>query len=193
MSHVRSGARLALAVLALLAFVSPLGAAAQAPPPASPTLYKRLGGYDAIAAVTDDFIGRLATNPKLQKFFVGASDNSKARIRQLVVDQICAATGGPCLYLGRDMKTAHKGLGITEDDWTASVADFTASLAKFKVGAAEQRDLFSRRHEAEARHRQREVAQASRAPQHVSLRCRRARNTVLRGASAASYTGAPPR
>src|SRR6201982_4124928 len=73
-----------------------------------PTLYKRLGGYDALAAVTDDFIGRLATDKTVGRFFVGASDNSKMRIRQLVVDQLCAATGGPCLYIGRDMKTAHK-------------------------------------------------------------------------------------
>jgi hemoglobin len=142
MSLVRTRARLALAALVLCAFAAPLAASAQqSPAPASPTLYQRLGGYDAIAAVTDDFIGRLASDAKLQKFFVGASDNSKARIRQLVVDQLCAATGGPCIYLGRDMKTVHKGLNITEADWQAAVNDFGATLAKFKVGAAEQRDL----------------------------------------------------
>jgi hemoglobin len=143
MSHVRPRARFALAAIALCAFVLPLAAAAQqAPAPAKPpTLYQRLGGYDALAAVTDDFIGRLAGEQKLQKFFVGLSDNSKARLRQLVVDQLCAATGGPCIYIGRDMKSAHKGLGITEDDWTLAVGDLVASLNKFKVGAAEQRDL----------------------------------------------------
>jgi hemoglobin len=83
----------------------------------------------------------LATDPKLKKFFVGVSDNSKARIRQLVLDQLCAATGGPCVYIGRDMKTSHKGLGITEDDWQTAITDLSATLAKFKVGAAEQRDL----------------------------------------------------
>ncbi len=141
MSHVRTRARVALAVLALVAFFAPLAAAAQPASPAAPSLYQRLGGYDALAAVTDDFITRVATDPKLQKFFVGASDNSKARIRQLVVDQLCAATGGPCIYLGRDMKTVHKGLNITEADWSAATADFAATLAKFKVGPAEQRDL----------------------------------------------------
>ena len=140
MSHVLRRARLALAAFALCALILPLAASAQTAP-ATPTLYQRLGGYDAIAAVTDDFIGRLATDPKLQKFFVGASDSSKARIRQLVVDQLCAAAGGPCIYLGRDMRTSHKGLNITEDDWTVAVAAFTASLNKFKVGAPEQRDL----------------------------------------------------
>ena len=143
MSLVLVRARLAFTALALAACVAPLGAAAQSSPApaAGPSLYQRLGGYDAIAAVTDDFIGRLATDPKLQRFFVGASDNSKARIRQLVVDQLCAATGGPCVYLGRDMKTVHKGLNITEADWAAAQADFGASLDRFKVGAAERRDL----------------------------------------------------
>jgi hemoglobin len=142
MSHVRLRARLALAALALGALVAPLTAGAQTTPAGgTPSLYHRLGGYDAIAAVTDDFIGRLATDPKLQRFFVGASDNSKARIRQLVVDLICAKTGGPCVYLGRDMKTVHQGLNITEADWAAAQSDFGASLDKFKVGAAERRDL----------------------------------------------------
>ncbi|HEY0613190.1 MAG TPA: group 1 truncated hemoglobin [Candidatus Elarobacter sp.] len=140
MSHVLARARFAFAALALCALLAPLAASAQTPAP-GPTLYQRLGGYDALAAVTDDFIGRLVTDPKLKKFFGGVSDNSKGRIRQLVVDQLCAATGGPCVYIGRDMKSSHKGLGITEDDWQAAVADLVQTLNKFKVGAAEQRDL----------------------------------------------------
>lgn len=59
------------------------------------SLYQRLGGYDAIAAVVDDFIGRLIADPQATRFFVGHSTDSKQRIRQLVVDQLCAATGGP--------------------------------------------------------------------------------------------------
>lgn len=105
------------------------------------SLYKRLGGYDALAAVTDDFIVRLATDPKLGRFFTGLSDNSKARVRQLVVDQLCAATGGPCVYIGRDMKTAHKGLGITEEDWNISVKHLVATLTKFKVPEKEQKEV----------------------------------------------------
>ncbi|HJU56597.1 MAG TPA: group 1 truncated hemoglobin [Pyrinomonadaceae bacterium] len=106
------------------------------------SLYKRLGGYDALAAVTDDFIGRLVADKSLGRFFGGASNDSKKRIRQLVVDQLCAATGGPCLYIGRDMKTTHTGLGITEDDWTASVKHLTDTLDKFKVPKAEKDELF---------------------------------------------------
>ena len=105
------------------------------------SLYKRLGGYDAIAQVTDDFIKALATDPKLGRFFVGASDSTKGKIRQLVVDQLCAATGGPCIYLGRDMKTAHKGLGITEEDWNIAVKHLVETLTKFKVKEREQKEV----------------------------------------------------
>lgn len=107
------------------------------------SLYQRLGGYDALAAVTDDFIGRLATDKDIGRFFVGASDDSKKRIRQLVLDQLCAATGGPCVYIGRDMKTAHKGLKITEKDWDASVKHLTGTLDKFKVPKKEKEEVLS--------------------------------------------------
>jgi len=117
--------------------------AGKEPASSGPSLYKRLGGYDAIAAVTDDFIGRLATDKKLSKFFVGLSDNSKARVRQHVVDLICATTGGPCIYLGQDLKTAHKGLNITEAEWQASVDDFTVTLDKFGVKQPERDELFA--------------------------------------------------
>ena len=105
---------LSIAIAVLLSCVGP---ARSVSAQSKDSLYTRLGGYDALAAVTDEFIGRLATDKTVGRFFVGASDNSKMRIRQLVVDQLCAATGGPCVYIGRDMKTAHKGLGITEEDW----------------------------------------------------------------------------
>ena len=126
-----------LAVALLVAALGSTPAAAQS----KDSLYKRLGGYDALAAVTDDFIKGLATDPKISRFFIGASDNSKARIRQLVLDQLCAATGGPCLYIGRDMKTVHKGLGITEEDWNISVKILMGTLNKFKVKEREQRDV----------------------------------------------------
>jgi len=106
-----------------------------------PSLYKRLGGYDAIAAVTDDFIGRLATDKQLARFFAGHSEDSLKKIRQHVVDQLCAATGGPCVYTGRDMKTSHKGMGITEADWNASVGHLVATLDKFKVPEREKNEV----------------------------------------------------
>ena len=107
------------------------------------SLYQRLGGYDALAGVTDDFIGRLASDKDIGRFFVGASDNSKKRIRQLVLDQLCQATGGPCIYIGRDMKTTHAGLKITEKDWDISVKHLTATLDKFKVPKKEKGEVLA--------------------------------------------------
>ena len=127
--------------LALALFLSCVGHAPGVWAQSGDSLYKRLGGYDALAAVTDDFITRLATDKTLGRFFVGASDNSKMRIRQLVLDQLCAATGGPCVYIGRDMKTAHKGLGITEEDWNIAVKHLVATLTKFKVPENLQKEV----------------------------------------------------
>ena len=109
----------------------------------APTLYKRLGGYDALAAVTDDFIGRLAGDPTIGRFFAGHSTDSLKKIRQLVVDQLCFATGGPCVYIGRDMKTSHAGLGISEKDWDASVKHLVATLEKFNVPAKEKEEVLT--------------------------------------------------
>lgn len=133
--------RLACLIIAVVALMSSVGPIGSASAQNKNSLYKRLGGYDALAAVTDEFIKALATDPKLGRFFVGASDNSKMRIRQLVVDQLCAATGGPCVYIGRDMKTSHKGLGITEEDWDIAVNHLVKTLTKFKVPEKEQKEL----------------------------------------------------
>lgn len=105
------------------------------------SLYQRLGGYDALAAVTDDFIGRLATDKSLARFFAGHSKDSLGRIRQLVVDQLCAATGGPCVYIGRDMKSAHQGMGISEADWNTAAGHLVATLDKFKVPEKEKNEV----------------------------------------------------
>ncbi len=107
------------------------------------SLYQRLGGYDAIAAVSDDFIGRLATGKLLSRFVVGLSDDSKKKLRQHLVDFLCSATGGPCVYTGRDMKTAHTGLGITEADWKEGVDDLVATLNKFKVPDKEKGEVLA--------------------------------------------------
>ena len=105
------------------------------------SLYKRLGGYDALAAVTNDFIDRLATDPTESRFFTGLNTTSKVRVRQHVVDFLCVATGGPCKYLGQDMVTAHTGLGITEEDWNIAVKLLGQTLDKLKVPAKEQQDV----------------------------------------------------
>lgn len=129
------------AALLVLALAS--SSTAQAQTPAQKSLYHRLGGYDAIAAVVDDFVGRLVTSPQFGKFFAGHSNDSKMRVRQLIVDQLCAATGGPCVYIGRDMKTAHAGLGISESDWNESVKLLVASLDKFSVPQKEKEEFLA--------------------------------------------------
>ncbi|HYM91587.1 MAG TPA: twin-arginine translocation signal domain-containing protein [bacterium] len=120
-----------------------LPVSAQAQGPAGTSLYARLGGYDALAAVTDDFVGRLVSDRQLARFFAGHSTNSLNRIRQLVVDQLCQATGGPCVYIGRDMKTAHKGLGISESDWQVTARHLTATFDKFKVPERERTEVLA--------------------------------------------------
>jgi hemoglobin len=105
------------------------------------SLYERLGGYNAIAAVVDDFIGRLIGDKQLERFFVGHSTDSKKRIRQHIVDQFCAGAGGPCVYTGRTMKDSHVGLGITEAEWDASAKHLVATLDKFKVPEQEKKEL----------------------------------------------------
>ena len=114
--------------------------AAQAQEAAAP-LYKRIGGYDAIAAVVDDFLGRLAADPQVGRFFQGVSAEHGKAIRQHAVDLVCQATGGPCFYIGRDMKPSHTGLGITKADWDKTVTHFLATLDKFKVPQKERDEL----------------------------------------------------
>lgn len=117
--------------------------AANAPPPPGPneTLYKRLGGYDALAAVSDDFLGRLASDKELGRFFQGVSKAHVQSIRQHVVDFLCMATGGPCVYVGRDMKSTHAGLGISGADWDRMVGKLIETFDKFGVPERERKDV----------------------------------------------------
>ncbi|HWO21419.1 MAG TPA: group 1 truncated hemoglobin [Kofleriaceae bacterium] len=102
------------------------------------SLYDRLGGKDAITAVVDDFVNNAATDEKIKHFF--ANTDAKA-LKEKLVDQICEATGGPCKYTGKDMKTAHTGMKVTEDDFNALVGDLVKSLDKFKVPEKEKNEL----------------------------------------------------
>jgi hemoglobin len=132
-----------LVVLILLTCSGGCATTTQAEEKATGSLYQRLGGYDAIAAVCDDFITRFSADPQGVRFFAGFSVNSRKKIRQLIVDQICEASGGPCYYTGRDMKTTHAGLGITENDWQVFVKHFVASLDKYKVPPKEKNEVLA--------------------------------------------------
>lgn len=107
------------------------------------TPYKRLGGYDAIAAFVDDIFVGSATNKRLSRFFVGMGAYTKKRTKQRVVELLCAATGGPCLYTGRDLRTTHMGLNITENDWQIAVNIIGETLAKFDVSEQEKGEIFA--------------------------------------------------
>ena len=111
--------------------------------PQDKSLYDRLGGYNALALVVDDFIVRLVTDKQFEKFFVGHSTDSKKQIRQHILDQFCAATGGPCVYTGRDMKMSHSGLGITNAEWDAAAKHLVASLDKYKVPEKEKSEVLA--------------------------------------------------
>ena len=105
------------------------------------SLYERLGGYDAISAVVNELAVRLVTDKKLGVYFKGLSNDSKRRLIAHLTDFVCSATGGPCIYTGRDMKTAHEGLGITEEDWDRFVKITKEVLDKFKLPAREQQEF----------------------------------------------------
>ena len=102
------------------------------------TLYQRLGGYDAIAAVADDLLARLKADPQLARFWAHRGDDGLRREQQLLVNFLCSSAGGPLYYTGRDMKLIHEGMRISESDWTAFMTHLEATLAAFQVPQAER-------------------------------------------------------
>src|SRR5437764_13306474 len=102
------------------------------------SLYKRLGGCDVIAACVHDLMRRLRADPAVAGYWKGISDDSGRRGDQLLIDFICAAFEGPVYYAGRDMKTSHKGLGITEAEWDIFMPHVAAALDSVGVAAREK-------------------------------------------------------
>ena len=115
-------------------------------PDETPSLYERLGGVFAIAAVVDDFIDRVMSDPKLNanpKVDEAHHKVHPAGFKYLVTEQVCWATGGPQTYTGRSMADSHEHLDINEVEWQAFLEDFQATLDKFEVPATEQAELFA--------------------------------------------------
>lgn len=113
--------------------------AADTTPTTNKSLYDRLGGQDAIKAVVKDFVEQnVAKDARINARF---ANTDIPHLEQMLTEQICQASGGPCKYTGKDMKTAHTGMKITDDEFNALVEDLKKSLDKFKVGAQEQSDL----------------------------------------------------
>jgi hemoglobin len=128
----------ALKMVSVIILASALTACATTP--TGPSLYERLGGQPAITAVVDDFVANVAADQRINRYFAHASI---PRLKQLLVEQICEGTGGPCKYSGRDMKDTHAGMGVTEADFNALVEDLVMSLDRFKVPAQEKQELLA--------------------------------------------------
>ena len=105
------------------------------------TLYERLGGYDAISAVANDLLPRLQADPQLARFWQHRGEDGVAREKQLLIDFLCSSAGGPLYYTGRDMKTSHKGMRISESDWSAFSGHVHATLDAFQVPQAERDEV----------------------------------------------------
>jgi len=105
------------------------------------SLYERLGGYDAIAAVANDLLPRLQGDSELGRFWAHRGDDGIEREKQLLIDFLCSNAGGPLLYTGRDMKISHKGMRISESDWSVFIGHLNDTLDGFKLPQREHDDV----------------------------------------------------
>lgn len=109
--------------------------------PTRKTLYERLGGYDAIAAVADDLLPRLMGDEQLGRFWQHRGEDGLRREKQLLIDFLCASAGGPLYYTGRDMALSHRGMRISETDWQVFMGHVNATLAKFELPEGEKSEV----------------------------------------------------
>ena len=126
--------------MVLMMLTVTLGACATMSEP-EPTLYKRLGGREGIRGVVDDFVAFLVADPRVNARFTKLTPAQVEKLKTNASDQICDATGGPCSYLGKDMKAAHTAMNITEADWNATVEDLIKALDKRNVAKKDQQEL----------------------------------------------------
>lgn len=108
-----------------------------------PSLYRRLGGYDVIAAIIDSVLARLRNDARFARFYGGRGEDSRRHGRQLLVHQLCELSGGPCIYLGRATESARAGLGISESDWKAAMKHMARTLAELRVGPRESAEVIA--------------------------------------------------
>ncbi len=107
------------------------------------SLYERLGGYDAITAVANDLLPRLQADPQLGRFWQHRGEDGVRREKQLLIDFLCASAGGPLYYTGRDMKISHKGMKISESDWSTFLNHLNGTLDKFQVPTKERQEVLT--------------------------------------------------
>ena len=109
----------------------------------TPSLYQRLGGYDGVAAIVDDLLPRLLGDPSLSVYWKGKCKDSLKKDRQLIVDFLGAAFGGPVVYPGRSMKTSHEGLGITEVEWRRFIEHVVVTLRNIAIPEREASEFLA--------------------------------------------------
>ena len=107
------------------------------------TLYERLGGYEGISAVVDQFADSLFADKRISQFFIGMSDDTRAQFKQKNKNLLCNVTGGPCKVISRPANVAHHGLGITAGDFDVVVGHLKDVLNKDKVGPKEQEEVLA--------------------------------------------------
>jgi len=105
------------------------------------SLYERLGGYDAFVAVANDLLPRMQADPQLGRFYQHRGEDGLKRSRQLLIDFLCSSAGGPMYYTGRDMKITHKGMKISESDWSAFLGYLNATLDALRVAQTERDEV----------------------------------------------------
>src|SRR5207247_3363819 len=88
-----------------------------------------------------DFVANMAGDPRVNARFKDLKPAEVEKFKSNLSDQICDATGGPCSYVGKDMKAAHKNMNISEAEWSATVENLAKALTKNKVAAKEQGEL----------------------------------------------------
>ena len=130
---------LGLGLVLLIATLNLAACATTGDPP--PTLYKRLGGREGIALVVGDFVTNMAGDSRVNARFKDMKGPEIEKLKSNLADHICDATGGPCSYVGRDMRTTHKGMQVTEAEWSATVEDLVKALDKNKLGPTEKSEL----------------------------------------------------
>ena len=117
---------------------APAHTSSAATAPAAKSLYERLGGQAAVVAAVDDFVDRVAADARINLRF---GNTDIPRLKSLLVEQVCMATGGPCHYSGRDMESTHAGMELVDDEFDALVGDLAATLDKLHVGPREKNEL----------------------------------------------------
>jgi hemoglobin len=120
-------------VSAVLVFAVSGCAAMREQPAPAPSVYGQLGGREGIARIVDDFVANVVADDRINARFKSLQPPQVARLKSNLADQICDATGGPCAYVGRDMKTVHRGMKITEAEWNATVEALVKALDKRNV------------------------------------------------------------